>query len=143
MVNPITFYSRSADIPFSAEQKVRVEIPKPLTLKGRKPLAIFLGNPKQSFVEFGEGLGFYCVTYDGNSDPSHIVQAKVVIAQYMRHDFTGWIELIDLAVGYGIPTVWVHPILPPGRWMWSFRYCLVGLDVKPIDVWRKICQEVM
>jgi len=143
MVNPIPFRSKSADVSYTAMRGKKVEMPKPLALKHRKPLAIFLGNPEQEFIDFGEGLGFHCIAYGEDSDPSHIVQAKVIIAQHMQYHFVRWIELINLAVGYGIPTVWVHPILPPGRWMWNFRYCLVGLDVKPTDLWRKICQEVM
>ena len=140
MVNPIAFYSKSADIPLNVDQ---VKKPKLLALKYRKPLVIFLGSPEQEFIEFGKKLGFSCVSYSTDSDPSHMVQAKVIIVQHMQYHFIKWIGLINLAVSYGIPTVWVHPILPPGRWMWNFRYCFVGMDVKPIDVWRKICQEVM
>lgn len=140
MANPITFHSQSARLRLSIDSKKE---PKPLMLKHRKSLAIFLGDSEQGFIDFGKDLGFQCMKYDKTSDPSHIVQAKVVIAQQMQYHFIHWIELINLAVSYGIPTVWVHSILPPGRWMWSFRYCLVGLDVKPVDLWRKICQEVM
>lgn len=144
MANPITFYSKSANISsFVDRNGQRKEQPKPFVLKHRKPLAVFLGNPEKEFMEFGKDLGFFCVAYNPDSDPSHIVQAKVVIAQHMQYHFVKWIELINIAVSYGIPTVWTHSILPPGRWMWSFRYCLVGVDVKPADLWRKICQKVM
>ena len=148
MANPITFYSQSAHP--SVERKgiskpsiLKSSILKPLMLKYRKPLTLFLGDVKSEFMEFGEKLGFFCILYGEKSDPSYVVQAKVVIVQNADFNFIKQVELINMAVNYGIPTVWVHSILPPGRWMWSSRYSLVGFNVRPVDVWRKICQEVM
>lgn len=142
MVNPITFHSKSANLGHIVRRKNDQE-PKLLTIKHHQSLVLFLGDVKPEFMEFGRELGFTCILYDEKSDPSYIVQAKAVVAQHMQYHFVRYVELINLAVSYGIPTVWVHPILPPGRWMWSFRYCLVGVDVQPADLWRKICQEIM
>ena len=148
MANPITFRSQSAR-PLSERRNItslsrlKPLTLKPLVLKHRKPLAIFLGKAEIEFMKFGEKLGFFCMSYGEKSDPSYVVQAKVVIAQNMGYNFIKQVGLLNIAVSYGIPTVWVHPILPPGRWVWSFRYSLVGLNVQPVDVWRKICKEIM
>jgi len=142
MANPITFHSKSADLVYVAEQD-DIREPKMLTVKHHRSLALFLGDVKPEFMEFGRKLGFTCILYDEKSDPSYVIQAKAVIAQHMQYHFVRYVELLNLAVSYGIPTVWIHPILPPGRWMWSFRYCLVGTDIRPADLWGKICQEIM
>ena len=153
MVNPITFHSKSAQkvdpvrLDISTSLASIAKLSKGVKAKPRsayhQPLAIFLGDIKSSFMEFGENLGFSCISYSKDSDLSYIVQAKVVVAHHMENTFGHFMEVLNLAVSYGIPTVWVHPMLLPGRWVWSFRYCLVGADVQPIDLWRKICQEII
>ena len=153
MANPITFYSRSAqkvdpvNLEVSTSLASLAKLSKGVKAKSKsayhQPLVIFLGDAESAFMELGEKLGFSCLSYDKGSDLTYVIQAKVVVAHCMENSFKRYVEVLNFAVSYGIPTVWVHPMLLPGRWVWSFRYCLVGANIQSIDLWRKICQEIM
>lgn len=127
-----TFRSKSSRIVAS---KIK---DSPITYTEKAPLS------KDTILWCGElnevseyGVNFRYRMIDSIEDNSSILQLYALILNDVN--LNSYIKMINFAINYDIPVVWLHSHLVPHDWMWSFKLCYVGkLDV--LDFWRHVCE---
>lgn len=139
--NPIPFKSKSSMISntYVEQEKVKDKVVKTEMITSPS-YALFLGDVSEEFLACSNRFGYELIDYTGK-DLSAVLYARVFIMNNMDIKFGRHLVTLEFVKMYSVPAVWIHEMIDPGRYMFSFDLCFVG-KIDALEIWRKICQMI-
>jgi hypothetical protein len=132
-----SFISKSSKI--SNETKTVVVVTPPASEKHiphNKEIILWYGY-RDDLCDHGRRMGYHII--NTVPDVSSIIHVKALVLCDVH--IQSYINILNFAVNYDIPVVWIHSHMTPDNWMWSFKICIVG-KVDSFMLWRYICEMI-
>ena len=130
------FYSKSARLATAAKAA-----PKKVTeikiRRAERPYLFWIGKDVEGCFAECKRFGFVCERY-AYGDLSRLLHANGVIVKDVGLNFHRDLNVCTFAKDYGVPLIWRHKYMMPGRWQSLFDLFCVGCNSN--DFWRELCQ---